>query len=98
MNKVEHKKNKSLFIDLNDKKSDNSLSDQFTELQKSGYTRANLDVRGSAVKKNVKLKVAIDLFRRIKEIQDLPDWVIIKLILAERKLKESSFKNRFPND
>jgi len=38
------------------------------------------------------------VFRRIKEIQDLPDWVVINLMLAAGKLKESNYKERLFNE
>jgi hypothetical protein len=97
MSKSEPKETKSLFIDLNDRSSDNSLSDQFVDLKKAGYTQFNLEIESSIEDEIINLKVDIDFFSRIKEVQDLPDWVIVKLILADRKLKYSRFKERVPN-
>ncbi len=92
MNKSEVTELKSLFIDLNDRNSDNIISHSVTELKNSGYTQVNLEVKTSTEQETIKLKIDIDLFRRIKEVQDLPDWVIIKLILADGKLKDSRFQ------
>ena len=97
MSRSEPKERKSLFIDLNNRSSDNSLSDQFGDLKEAGYTQFNLEIKPSIEDEIINLKVDIDLFRRIKEIQDLPDWVIVKLILANGKLKDSSFKERISN-
>ena len=97
MNKSELKRIKSLFFDLNDRNSDNYLTDQLTEIKKSGYHQVNLELKESSSAETVKLQVEIDMFSRIKNIQDLPDWIIIKLILVDGKLKDSSFKNRFSN-
>ena len=97
MNKVEPKKNKSLSIDLTDRSSDNFLTDQLKDLKKSGNDSVSLDIKNSSGEETVKLQVDINIFSRIKEIQELPDWVIIKLILADRKLKDSGFENRFSN-
>ena len=97
MNKSEATERKSLFIDLNDRNSDNVISHSVTELRNSGNTQVNLEVKTSTEQETIKLKIDIDLFRRIKEIQDLPDWVIVKLILADGKLKDSRFKERVSN-
>ena len=86
-----------LFIDLNDRSSDNSLSDQFVDLKEAGYTQFNLEIKPSIEDKIINLKVDIDLFGRIKEVQDLPDWVIVKLILANANLKSTDFKKRITN-
>jgi len=97
MCKNEPKEPKSLFIDLNNRSSDNSLSDQFVDLKEAGYTQFNLEIKPSIEDEIINLKVDIDFFSRIKKIQDLPDWVIVKLILADGKLKDSGFKERVSN-
>jgi hypothetical protein len=68
-----------------------------TEIKNSGYTKVNLEVKTSTEQETIKMRVDMDLFRRIKEVQDLPDWVIIKLILADGKLKDSRLKERISN-
>ena len=97
MNRSEPEETKTLFIDLNDRSSDNSLSDQFVDLKVDGYTHFNLEIKPSIEDEIINLKVDIDLFTRIKEVQDLPDWVIVKLILASANLKSSDFKKRITN-
>jgi len=82
---------KPLFIDLNDKSNDNSISEKIAELKNAGYSKIKLDVNGSSEKENTNLKIDTDLFIKIKSIQELPDWVIIKLIIANGKLKGSKF-------
>ena len=94
MSRIEPKESKSLFIDLNERGSDNSLSDQFVDLKEAGYTQLNLEVKPSIEYEILNLKVDIELFSRIKKVQDLPDWVIVKLILANAKLKNTDFKQR----
>jgi hypothetical protein len=94
MNKIEVTKGKSIIIDLNDRNSDSVISHSISELRNSGCTQVNLEVKTSIELETIKLQIDIDLFTRIKEVQDLPDWVIVKLILADGKLKESSFKER----
>jgi hypothetical protein len=68
-----------------------------TEHRTSGNTQVNLVVKTSTEQETIKLKIDIDLFTRIKEVQDLPDWVIVKLILADGKLKDNRFKERVLN-
>jgi len=82
---------------LNDRSSDNTISHSMTEIKNSGYTKVNLEVKTSTEQETIKMRVDMDLFRRIKEVQDLPDWVIIKLILADGKLKDSRLKERISN-
>ncbi|HEY6626812.1 MAG TPA: hypothetical protein VIZ21_07645 [Ignavibacteriaceae bacterium] len=97
MSRSELKEPKILFIDLNDRSSDNSLSDQIVDLKEAGYTQFNLEIKPSIEDKIINLKVDIDLFSRIKKVQDLPDWVIVKLILANANLKSTDFKKRIMN-
>jgi hypothetical protein len=89
---------KTFFIDLNDRSSDNTISDSIAELKNYGYSQVNLEVKTSTEQEVIKMQVDIDLFQRIKEIQEIPDWVIIKLIMDCGKLKDSSFKERITND
>jgi hypothetical protein len=91
------KEQKLLFIDLNDTKTDNSISHSIAELKNSGCSQIDLEVKSSPEQETIKLRLSTELFKRIKEVQDLPDWVIIKLILAAGKLKNSGFNERFPN-
>ena len=80
-----------LFIDLNDRSSDNPISEKVTELKISGQSKVQLEAKTSSKKETEILQLDVDLFTKIKAIQDLPDWVIIRLILAEGKLKGSKF-------
>jgi hypothetical protein len=88
---------KSISIDLNDRNSDNIILEKLSELKIEGNSYVDLNVKNSSPEKLEKLKLNVDLFRKIKEIQDLPDWVIIKLFLAERQLNHTDFKGRIPN-
>lgn len=87
-----------LFIDIDDKSSDNTISERISDLIISGYKSVKLEVSSSSNKRGSNIELDLVQFKRIKEIQDLPDWVIIKLILAAGSLRESSFKDRFLND
>ena len=94
MNKINSNEIKSLFIDLNDRSSDNPISEKAKELKNSGQSKVQLEVKTSPDCEIQNLQLDIDLFTKIKTIQDLPDWVIIRLILAEGKLKESKFSEQ----
>ena len=94
MNKGELNDKDNLFIDLNDRSSDNPILEKITELKNSGLSEIQLEVKNSPDYEIQNLQLDIDLFIKIKAIQDLPDWVIIKLILAEGKLKESKFSEQ----
>lgn len=89
---------KSIFIDLNDRNSDNLISEKLSELNIEKNAFVYLDVKHWLPGKLRKLKLNVRLFKKIKEIQDLPDWVIIKLFLAEGQLIHSDFNKRLPND
>ena len=97
MNEKELIELKSLVIDLNDHSSINLLSQTFNELKSNGYTSVIVDIKTSPEQELNKSQIDIELFRKIKEIQELPDWVVINLILAAGKLKNSNLRNRISN-
>jgi len=97
MSSEELNEREELFIDLDDRSTDNSISDRLKELKSSGKLKINLEIKLSSGLENKNLELETDLFSKIKEIQDLPDWVIVKLILAAGQLKSSSFNERVPN-
>jgi hypothetical protein len=98
MNKKEMLALEPIPIDLNDRKSENTISEKMPDLKKSGYHLVDLEIQNSSGQESRTLRFDIDLFSKIKEIQDLPDWVIIKLFLAEGQLIHSDFNKRLPND
>ena len=85
---------KTLAVDLNDEQSVNSLSQSLSELKEAGYSKVLLEIKTSPDQELNKSHIDNDSFRKIKEIQELPDWVVIKLILAAGKLKDSNFIDR----
>ena len=85
---------KSLSIDLNDRASENSITERLAEIDEK---EINLELRNDSNGNVEKMRLNVHLFTKIKEIQDLPDWVIIKLLLAEGKLKNSDFNKRLLN-
>jgi hypothetical protein len=97
MNKKEMLALEPIPIDLNDRKSENTITEKLPDLNKSGHHLVNLEIKNSSGQKSGTLRLDIDLFSKIKEIQDLPDWVIIKLFLAEGQLIHSDFTKRLPN-
>ena len=97
MNEKELIELKSLVIDLNDHSSVNLLSQTLNELKNNGYTSVTVDIKTSPEQELNKSQIDIELFRKIKEVQELPDWVVINLILAAGKLKNSNLRNRISN-
>jgi len=88
----------SFFVDLNDRNSENAITEKLSELNSLDHREIKLEIKNSSKKEIQNLSLDIDLFRKIKEVQDLPDWVIVKLILAKGNLKDSDFKKRILND
>lgn len=86
---------KSLSIDLNDKASENSISERLHEM---GQSEIGLEIKNDSNEKVEKMTLNVHLFTKIKEIQDLPDWVIVKLLMAQGKLGNSDFTERILND
>ena len=97
MNEKELIELKSLVIDLNDHSSVNLLSQTFKELKNNGYTSVTVNIKTSPEQELKKSQIDIELFKKIKEVQELPDWVVINFILAAGKLKNSNFRNRISN-
>jgi hypothetical protein len=89
---------KSLIIDLSNESSVNLLSQTLAELRNCGYSHVRVDIKTSPEQELKNSGLDIQVFRRIKEIQDLPDLVVINLMLAAKKLKESSYKERLFNE
>lgn len=86
-----------LFIDLEDKSSDNVISQEVNKLFNSGHFLVNLEFKESAESKINNCHLDTDLFRKIKKIQELPDWVVIQFLLVAGKLKDSNFHTRISN-
>ena len=89
---------KSLQIDLNDENSTNLVAQKLTELKNEGYDSVTISIKTSTEEELKKSGLDIKVFKKIKQIQDLPDWVVINLMLATGKLKESKFKLRSLNE
>ena len=85
----------SFIFDLNDKQAENSLSEKLEEIKGSVEDRVTLELKNASGKMIENIELDTHLFSKIKEIQDLPDWVIIKLLLADKSLSGSDFKERF---
>ncbi|MCW8810499.1 MAG: hypothetical protein OQJ93_12730 [Ignavibacteriaceae bacterium] len=89
---------KSLQIDLDDEKSIKLFVETLNELKNKGYDKLKIEIKTSTEQELIKSDLDIEVFKKIKETQDLPDWVVINLMLASGKLKESKFKLRLPNE
>ena len=88
---------KSLQIDLDDEKSIKLFADTLNELKNKGYDKVKIEIKTSTEQELKKSDLDIEVFKKIKETQDLPDWVVINLMLAGGKLRESKFKLRLLN-
>ena len=89
---------KSLQIDLNDENSTKLVAQKVTELKNEGYDHITISIKTSTEEELKKSGLDIEVFKKIKETQDLPDWVVINLMLATGKLKESKLKLRSLNE
>ena len=89
---------KSLQIDLNDENSTKLVAQKLTELKNEGYDSVTISIKTSTEEELKKSGLDIEVFKKIKEIQDLPDWVVINLMLAAGKLKKSKIKVRSLNE
>lgn len=87
----------SLQINLDDKDSTELIAETLAELKNKGYHRVTVDIRTSTEQELKKSGLDLKVFNRIKDVQDLPDWVVINLMMAAGKLKESKFKVRSLN-
>jgi len=87
----------SLKIDLKDKNSISLLTEKISDLKKSGYGKVVISITTSPGKEAKIANLDIDVFEKIKSVQELPDFVVINLLQAAGKLKESNFKDRFKN-
>jgi hypothetical protein len=85
----------SFGLDLNDESSLKMIQDSLAELKKKGYSKVNIEIKTSPEQELQKLNIDEKLFNKIKETQELPDWVVIKLIQASGKLKNTNFNERF---
>jgi hypothetical protein len=88
---------KSILIDLADKTSDNNISKKLDEIAGDNESEVKLEFSNAPDRKTKNMMLNVHLFSKIKKIQDLPDWVIIKLLLAEGKLKNIDFNKRLLN-
>ena len=89
---------KSLQIYLDDENSVKLVDQTLLELKNNGYNRVTIEIKTSTEQELKRSGLDIEVFQKIKVVQDLPDWVVINLMLAAGKLKGSKFKLRSFND
>ena len=87
----------SLIIDLNDESSIHLLTEKISELRKSGYSKVMINIKTSPDEEVKIADLDIELFEKIKSVQELPDFAVINLMQAAGKLKETNFRARFQN-
>ena len=83
---------KSIQIDLKDDNSAEIFKQKLAELKNEGYNSVTIEIKTSTEEELKKSGLNMDVFKKIKDTQDLPDWVVINLMLAAGKLKGSEFK------
>jgi hypothetical protein len=88
----------SLIIDLKDENSVNSLTEKISDLKESGYGKVMISIKTSPGEVVKIANLDINIFEKIKSVQELPDFVVINLLQVAGKLKESNFKDRFNNE
>ena len=86
---------KSFVFELNDKQAENLLSKKLDKIKGSGEDRVTLELINVSSRMPQNLELDVEMFSRIKETQELPDWVIVKLLLADKSLSGSDFEERF---
>jgi hypothetical protein len=85
----------SLDLDLNNESSFKIIQDSLAELKKKGYSKVNIEIKTSPEQELKKSNLDEKLFNKIKETQELPDWVVINLLQASGKLKNTNFRDHF---
>ena len=83
----------SLVIDLKDINSVHSLTEKISELKKSGYGKVMVNIKTSPDEEVKIANLDIELFEKIKKVQELPDFAVINLLQAAGKLKRKISEN-----
>ena len=85
----------SVDLDLNNESSIRVLQDLLSDLKDKGYSKIKVDIKTFPEQELKKSNLDGKIFNKIKETQELPDWVVINLMQASGKLKTANFKERF---
>ena len=88
----------SLQLNLTDEQSIKSVSKRLNEIKKEGYKQVTIDFNISSEQELKRNNIDVQVFKKIKTTQELPDWVVINLLLAGGKLKGKNFKVRSINE
>lgn len=89
---------RSLKLNFSDEDQLKSLSKHLFELKKKGYKQVTIDLNISSEQELKRNNIDVQVFKKIKTTQELPDWVVINLLLAGGKLKGTKFKVRLINE
>ena len=89
---------KSLQIDLKNDNSAEYIEQTLAELRNKGYESVTIEINTSTEEELKKSGLDWGVFKKIKDTQDLPDWVVINLMLTAGKLKGSEFKLELFNE
>jgi hypothetical protein len=85
----------SFDLELYNENSFKMIQDSLAELKNRGYSKVKVEIKTSPEQELQKSKLDKNVFNKIKEIQELPDWVVINLLLASGKLMNTNFKDSF---
>jgi len=88
----------SLQVNLDEEKSVRLVAEQLSELKKNGYKQVTIEIKVASEQELERFELDIATFERIKNTQELPDWVVINLMLAGGKLKGTKYKARVFNE
>jgi hypothetical protein len=88
---------KVLNINLNEDESSVQFSESVNDLKKQGFEKIKVTIEGSIKDLLKKSGYSSEVFERIRNKQDLPDWVIYDLFEVSGKLKVTNINNRLKN-
>jgi hypothetical protein len=88
---------KEINLKLNEEEISEKLLIMVNELREKGFDEIQLTVKGSIEELIKKAGFSTEVFKRIKNEQDLPDWVVYDLIESTGKLKNTDFSKRLRN-
>ncbi|MBT8379342.1 MAG: hypothetical protein KJN64_08935 [Ignavibacteria bacterium] len=91
-------RNKTLNLNLSDNKTLEEISGTLKEMRKQGFEKVRITIEASINDLLEKNNYSVDLFNKIKETQDLPDWVVYDFIETDGILKNNEFENRLKNE
>ena len=94
MNENDSKVIKSFNINITDKDELIKVKNAFVELKAEGFDEVRIEIKASAESAAKNSGYDMNVYKKIKEMQSLPEWVVFDLLSSEGKLSGSDFRNR----